>query len=195
MNKYNDSKIYKIVSSNYDKIYIGSTTKTLLQRLSAHRSDYKLFLNKKRKYCTSYCILEKENVSIELLEHVECSNIQELRQKERHYLDLYKEQCVNIVRPTITQDERKKYKQEWHQEHYLDKKALITQEEITAKKEYSREYHEKNKEKLKVKRKEYLQGENAECKKMITCTCGMQITKQCLNKHIQRAIHLQFIQK
>ena len=44
MVNYANSKVYKIWSTQGDKIYIGSTTKPYLcQRMDKHRSDYKRF--------------------------------------------------------------------------------------------------------------------------------------------------------
>ena len=42
VNKYQQGKIYKLISSETDKIYIGSTCKKYLsQRLQDHKTDYK----------------------------------------------------------------------------------------------------------------------------------------------------------
>ena len=40
---YQNAKIYKIVDNTLDNIYIGSTCKTLEQRLKSHEQDYKKF--------------------------------------------------------------------------------------------------------------------------------------------------------
>ena len=39
MNKYNSGKIYKIIDNTSDMIYVGSTCKTLQQRLKGHEND------------------------------------------------------------------------------------------------------------------------------------------------------------
>ena len=41
MNKYHNGKIYKIVDNAYTKQYIGSTTESLSQRMTRHRSGYR----------------------------------------------------------------------------------------------------------------------------------------------------------
>ena len=44
MNKYQNSKIYKIYSDLGDKIYIGCTTKQYLsQRMASHKYNYAYF--------------------------------------------------------------------------------------------------------------------------------------------------------
>ena len=46
-NNYQDGKIYAIKSYETDKVYIGSTTLTLQQRFSNHKSAYELYKKKK----------------------------------------------------------------------------------------------------------------------------------------------------
>jgi hypothetical protein len=43
-------KIYKITSSKTDDVYIGSTIQTLNDRFIKHKSNYKLYQNKKSSY-------------------------------------------------------------------------------------------------------------------------------------------------
>jgi predicted GIY-YIG superfamily endonuclease len=52
--------IYKIVSDSTDKIYIGSTVKTLEKRLEYHENSYEIWYHKdfRRGYCTSFEILK-----------------------------------------------------------------------------------------------------------------------------------------
>jgi hypothetical protein len=41
MSKYSEGKIYKLTSSQTDKVYIGSTIRSLNVRFSNHKSHYK----------------------------------------------------------------------------------------------------------------------------------------------------------
>ena len=80
MNKYNDSKIYKIVDNVSGQIYIGSTCqKYLSKRLEGHVSSYRMYLKGKHHYMTSYKILENDNYDIILIENVNCETIEQLR--------------------------------------------------------------------------------------------------------------------
>lgn len=85
VNKFHHAKIYKIVSENTDLCYIGSTTKTLQQRLKEHESSFKSFKNENSKYVTSFEILKLGNYQIELIEYVCVENEQELRKIEGKY--------------------------------------------------------------------------------------------------------------
>jgi hypothetical protein len=60
-------RIYKIVSSECDGCYIGSTTQQLHRRLIHHKSDYKRYLEGKYHYVTSFEVLKFVDVTIELI--------------------------------------------------------------------------------------------------------------------------------
>ena len=130
--KYNESKIYKIVCNITGLIYVGSTTeKYLSNRLQKHKSSYKLYLNDKYHYVSSFMILENNNYNIILLENVNCNSKDELIARERYYIETL--DCVN--RRIEGRKNNEYYKD--HQE-YLKSKA--------------REYQDKNKETIKEKR-------------------------------------------
>ena len=96
-NKYEKAKVYKIWSTQGDKVYVGSTTKDYLsQRMVAHRDDYKRWKRGTHSYMTSFILFEEyclDNCFIELLEAKSCCSKDELRQLEGKYIrDLI---CVN----------------------------------------------------------------------------------------------------
>jgi hypothetical protein len=95
MVNYNNSKIYKIIDNTNDNIYIGSTVKTLAQRLGQYRQDYKKYLNgKNTKYTSLFDILKNDNYDIILLEKpVNINSKDELNARERYYIDNLV--CVN----------------------------------------------------------------------------------------------------
>jgi hypothetical protein len=95
MNKYQRGKIYKIVSDNYNKIYIGSTTKTLHSRLWYHNYTYNLWKNDYGCYLSSFKLISKGNFKIELLENYPCSLAKDLKKREQYWLDNFKDQCIN----------------------------------------------------------------------------------------------------
>ena len=87
MNKYNRGKIYKITCSENDLVYYGSTTKTLKIRLSKHKSAYKLYLEERHNYMTSFEIMKYASAKIELVEDYPCNTKKELLEKERFYIE------------------------------------------------------------------------------------------------------------
>ena len=97
MVNYANSKVYKIWSTQGDKIYVGSTTKQYLsQRMDTHRTAYKSWKDGKCKLITSFKLFDEyglENCSIELLEAKECNSKDELLKIEGKYIREL--ECVN----------------------------------------------------------------------------------------------------
>ena len=97
-NKYNQTKIYKITSPQTNQIYIGSTTKKYLSsRFHEHKFAFKKHLITRGDfYCSSFDILRYSDASIELIELYNCNDKKEQLQRERYYVDLYRDRAVNI---------------------------------------------------------------------------------------------------
>ena len=90
-------RIYKIISGNTDKIYVGSTVKTIEERLLAHESSYKSWINSEFEYsyCTSYEILKYSDYQIILIEEIKIKNNSELWKLEGFYQIENYYNCVN----------------------------------------------------------------------------------------------------
>ncbi len=124
-------KIYKIVCNETDEVYIGSTSRTLEERLKGHISESKRN-NETQRRTTSSQIIERCNY---YMEELDSTNIQEKRFiLERYYIENIPN-CINKYIPTRTD-----------KEYYDDNREK--------NKVYKKEYREKNKEKIKEKRKE-----------------------------------------
>ena len=183
MVNYNNGKIYKIEPLNGEEgdIYVGSTTKEYLsQRMDAHRTNYKCFLNGKRSKTTSFILFNKYGVSncnIILLELGNVNSKDELLIRESHYIKSLK--CVNKQIPLRTskeydefyKDEIRERKQQYYKdnidkikEYYTDnldkirerrhKYAKNNKDKINEK---CKEYYKQNKDKIKETKKEYYQ--------------------------------------
>ena len=79
MPDYKNGKIYKIVNTVNDKVYIGSTTRTLAQRMGDHRKCAKGDRSRFYKAMRWHGVA---NFRIELIRNVSCSNVIELEKKE-----------------------------------------------------------------------------------------------------------------
>jgi hypothetical protein len=104
-NKYNRGKIYKIISDSTDKIYIGSSYDDLRKRLYNHKSKYKMYINGKYHYVTSFELIKNNDCDIILLEDYSCENKQQLHARERKLIEDSKNNCVNKNIPSRTHKE------------------------------------------------------------------------------------------
>ena len=98
---YQNGKIYKIVDNSSDMIYIGSTCKTLQQRLKSHQKDYKLYKSGKFAFMTSFKILENDNFKIELIKLYSCENKQQLNLEEGKIIKQFRNDKSNIVNRNV----------------------------------------------------------------------------------------------
>ena len=157
--KYQRGKIYKLISSKTDDIYIGSTIQPLPQRLSQHKTD-----TKNNCHITSVIISQYEDVEIVLLETYPTTSAYFLYMRERYWIESLK--CVNKVIPCRTPHEYyianiekiKEYKKQYnkdnkekiseqHHQYYIDHIEKI--------KEYKKQYNKDNKEKISERHHQY----------------------------------------
>ena len=135
-----NGKIYKIISSMTDKIYIGSTCLSLEQRLAIHKSSYKVFLNGKRRNVSSFEIVKYEDCMILLIEEIQYESNNQLLDRERFYIE--NNNCVNLHIPNRTK-----------KEYYQAFKSEIIQ--------YNKQRYYNNREKiLKYAKQRYMKSRN-----------------------------------
>lgn len=145
LNRYANGKIYSIRSHQTDDIYIGSTCLPLYKRFYSHKSDYKLYLNEKKHYISSFDIIKYDDSYIELIEDFSCKTKQELARKEGEHI-----RANNCVNKFIAGRTKK--------ESYEDNKQLI-KNRLEKKKEQiknqRKSFRENNKEHIFLQKKEY----------------------------------------
>ena len=88
-NKYNNSKIYKIVCNITKEVYYGSTFQDLSKRLKGHISESKTV----RPRTSSVSIIKRGDYKIELVESYPCACKRDLRKREGYYQLNYP--CIN----------------------------------------------------------------------------------------------------
>lgn len=107
MNKYSLGlgKVYEIVCNVTGNKYIGATCEERLSaRLASHKSAFNRFINGKTdNYITSFEILKENDYYINLLEKVTCNTKDELKARERYYINTVP--CVNKNKPLRTSKE------------------------------------------------------------------------------------------
>ncbi len=94
-------KIYKLISSQTDNIYVGCTSNTingLKHRLSQHKTDYKLNeLYKNRGNRKSYQLTKFDDCEIVELESFETNDRKQMFDRERYYIKMNINNCVNFL--------------------------------------------------------------------------------------------------
>lgn len=144
---YANGKIYKIVNSENNKQYIGSTTKQYLsQRFTKHNESYKSYLKGKYHYVSSFDILEHIGSKIELIESFPCQTKDELLAREGYWIK--KLECVNKC---IAGRDGKQY--------YIDNKETIDKR--------NKEYNDKHKDEIKMYDHNYYQQNKSKWKPTI----------------------------
>ena len=103
LNKYENGKIYKLTSDKIDTIYIGSTYNTLEKRLKHHYDCYCGYLKGDFGCVTSYELLKIDDVKIVLIEHYPCNTEEELRYRERYWLE-NTPNSINKIKRVIVND-------------------------------------------------------------------------------------------
>jgi hypothetical protein len=99
---YTKAKIYRIVSEKTDHLYVGSTTRPLLQRYREHRNLHKWFVKGKTRAlqsCTSSSIFKFNDARIELIEEYPCANKLELDKREAQIIVNHFPNVVNRFLP------------------------------------------------------------------------------------------------
>jgi len=103
INKYDNSKIFKIISDTQpDKIYYGSTLeKSLRKVLSIHKTKYKKYIedNNSVDYIPSFELLKNNDAEIILVEKFKCNDVDEYNQKLHNFINDPKNPNINRYRP------------------------------------------------------------------------------------------------
>ena len=96
-----DGKVYLLISDEYDKFYIGSTTVSLEERLKRHVESYDEWLksNFKSPYLSSFEILKYPDYRMELIEEYPQIPGWDLIKREQYHLMINYKDIVNIIIP------------------------------------------------------------------------------------------------
>ena len=201
-------RIYVLKSNETDKVYIGSTTKSLSERLRLHKKDYKRWLKDNYHYVSSFEIIQYSDAFIELLEQVDVEDKTELHKIEGRYI----KDNMNCVNKRIAGRNKKQYLidnidkvKERKKRYYRDNKDKIIEqvkqycddnkEQLS---EYGKQYYRDNKEQISEYKKRYWDDHKDKIsekrKQKVTCDCGSVVRKSEISRHRKTHKHLQYIQ-
>ena len=171
ISKYQKGKIYKIITENSNDVYIGSTTATLRNRLSHHKSHMK-----GGGFCSSSIVLRQGNYTIELITDYPCNSKTELVREEGKYQR--EMDCVNTQIAGRTQSE-------WYVDNKEHKNAK-SKENWEKNKEADKERHREN---YKKDRENYIAKASVKC----SCICGSDIRHDGKSKHLKSIKHKKYL--
>ena len=168
-NRYNNSKIYKLVDQVNGYFYIGSTCNPLSKRLYNHKNVAKI--ESERKVYKYFNQIGWENVKIVLVEEHYLENKEQLTREEDKVIQIYlhDEKCLNSRHAStgLSKIEYDKKYREDHHEHCLQE---------------GRKYYNDNKESINTQRKEKM-----------TCECGSSLRKADKAQHDKTDKHLTWL--
>lgn len=208
--------VYKISNSIDDRLYVGSTFRSINERYYEHKSDSRCENRKNhtRPLYVAMRELGEDKFRIEVIETVECKNKDELHTYEQKHIDELKP-IFNYQRAYNTEETRKACKKAWYNNKRAnmteaDKKAetLRVKEWATKNPEKSKASHkaryERNKEEISAKYKEIYQNNKAEkiaksknyyetvVKKQVSIVCdvcGGKYKPRSKTKHFNTNLH------
>jgi hypothetical protein len=169
VSRYLDAKIYKIVNSVDNLIYVGSTIKSLSSRFTRHIYASKWY--PERKLYKHFAKLGIDHFEIILIKNYPCAGKTELEMEEERYkIDLNAQLNTNRAHQTAEQKKEQK-------------------------KEYDAQNYKKNRAKLLLQTTAYYKKNCAKINERILCKiCGKTYTKanksrHCKSKRHQKCVH------
>ncbi|MDR3550289.1 MAG: GIY-YIG nuclease family protein [Candidatus Babeliales bacterium] len=177
---YQNGKVYKIVSNQTDKVYVGSTTQSLARRKSKHMSNFKMWKSGHYKNITSFEIIKLGDCQVILIENYPCNSKEELESRERYWIESLN--CVNKVIPTRTPQEYRE----------VNKEKIRCEQAVRNKRSYTQ-----NKTKIDQQNKKYQLDHIDEIKqhksRQFVCCCGVTFTHSNRARHSKTIKHNDFM--
>ena len=199
--------IYCIINFVHDKVYIGSTQRSLKVRMQNHKATAKMYRGKKSKLyihmkkigCSQFLILPIVEVRV--------NTRKELIQLEGKYIRKWNSELNYCIAGRSRQQYRDETKEEQAQR---DKRWRLAN--VEKLKEKNRQYYQNNKHIFRIKSKEwrsknaasekarkhriYMQNRdaiNAKRKQHVFCGCGGRYCYNNKDKHVSTKMHIRWL--
>lgn len=185
--KLDQGKIYKIVDNTNSNIYIGKTCLTLKKRLQFHEGHYNRFLKGLYGNVKSFNILKNNDYKIELLENCKIKTEQELKARERHYIEC--NDCVNKNIPGRTSKEWYEANKDKNKEQIKERKKVYYENNKDKIKDKTKIYYELNKNKIKA----YKDLNKIKLNENFECLCGGKYTRMNKSSHEKSHKHQKYL--
>jgi hypothetical protein len=156
INKYQNSKIYRIINDENDEVYVGSTYNMLCRRMEKHRSHRFQYAHR-----PLYKLMNEIGIAkfhIELIEEYPCDNKEQLRKREGHFI-----RGMGTLNMVIEERTKKEYKETNKDKiEYMAKYREEKKDQILAKTKEYRENHKDEIKQYKINNKEHILAQNKE---------------------------------
>ena len=162
MPDFTKSQIYKIVSANHDKVYYGSTTKTLAVRFANHKG---------KKNCSSRLIIAAGGAQIKHVEWFPCSGKHALEDREAQFIQDDWDGCVNKYVPGA-------FRRAGGKKAYMQMRSALP-----AVKAKQKLYHQSEKHQAHCHTPEYIAQKKAYDQTPVLCACGTWSRKGDIRRH------------
>ena len=184
-------RVYKIINTQGNEVYVGSTFNTPSQRWRHHQKNYKRFLNGELKCRVSiFDHFKRDGIDKYKLIPIKEYNCYREHSKDFKHLNVYetlwinKLKCVNETIPYSPLP--KKFRAKYYHNKHRD-----------ARNEGCRQYKANHKEQISNSNKQYrlanIAAINARESVKITCECGSIVSKRCLLRHKKSQKHIDFV--
>lgn len=193
---YQNGKIYRLISSQTNEVYIGSTTQALQKRKSEHNQNFKYWQNGKYHYISSFELCKYDDMDIELVEEYPCKSKNELEKRESEIIRST-EHCINISK-YVGVEGRREYRREYKKVNserirkYESKNIQCECGLISQRKQIQRHKrttkHHRLMTQLNIK-----ETKQNKWTWLIICECGEAIQRKAIKIHQQSQKHQKYI--
>ena len=194
-NRYNNTKIYKIIHPETGYFYIGTTCDRLSKRLCYHKSKAKEYPNRSIYKCFNE--ISWENVKIILIDQISVNNREEQLRIENKYIETHidDEKCLNSNFSFLGLS-KEEYQHQYNKKYYQANKNEINKKNndyrnnnIDRMKKYQKSFYEINRADILQKVKEYQEANKVK----INCVCGGKYINRHKQQHEKTKIHKSYV--
>ena len=174
MPDYTKGKIYKVLNTLDDEVYIGSTFQPLSNRMTGHRKScfYSKHMTDRHKLYKHMRDIGKDKFYIELIKDFPCETKWQLFAEEGIHI-----REIGTLNEKIAGRSGKQYKED-HKERY---------------KSYAKEYHLQNQDKIRERAHNHYWANREHCKayriETVTCECGVVLSRTNKSIHLKSQQH------
>ena len=181
MVNYSEAKIYKVLNTVDDEVYVGSTTQSLSKRMGKHRR------NATQRNTQFYQHMNKIGISnfyMELIETYPCNSTDELHKREGEWI-----RQMGTLNQIVSGRTMQQYRED-NKDKIREQKQQYREDNKDKIREQTQQYREQNKDKIREQNQHYREHNSNIC----TCVCGSLVSKINMCKHIKTDRHRQFIE-